>query len=132
MLFTAINNGYDLGEFVFGGTYAFSRNGLEKLRENKLLPMKNVLGADLEEDHFFSMLMVAVGMGLGDLASGDKPFACAWKGLPASPETILNANKKIIHSTRYWGEIKEDEIRKFFRETRQMKSSQTNVVVSIG
>ena len=118
VLFKAIDNGYDLGEFVFGGTYAFSRLGLEKLRDNDLLPMKNVLGADLEEDHFFSMLMVAVGMGLGDLASGDKPFACAWKGLPASPETLLNANKKIIHSTRNWGDFKEEQIRKFFREVR--------------
>ncbi len=128
VLFTAINNGYDLGEFVFGGTYAFSRVGLEKLRDNKLLPMKNVLGADLEEDHFFSMLMVAVGLGLGDLASGDNPFACTWKGLPSSPEAILKANKKIIHSTRYWGDMKEEEIRKFFRGVRQNTSSQADVV----
>jgi len=131
VLFNAINNGYDLGEFVFGGTYAFSSTGLEKLRENNLLPMKKVLGADLEEDHFFSMLMVAIGMGLGDLASGDNPFACAWKGLPASPETILNANKKIIHSTRYWGDMKEEEVRKFFSDTRQMTSPKSNIV-SIG
>ncbi len=119
LLFKAINQGYDLGEFVFGGAYAFSRVGLEKLRDNNLLPMKNVLGADLEEDHFFSMLMVCAGMGLGNLATKDYPFACAWKSLPASPEELLQSDKKIIHSTRLWGEMKEEKIREFFRAKRE-------------
>ena len=126
-MFSAINRGYDLGEFVFGGAYVFSRPGLEKLRDNNLLPMTKVLGADMEEDHFFSMLMVSVGMGLGDLASGNNPFACTWKGLPAHPETILLANKKIIHSTRYWQEMKEDEIRRFFKNKRDNASGKLDV-----
>ena len=127
VLFTAINEGYDLGEFVFGGAYAFSRIGLEKLRDNNLLPMNKVLGADMEEDHFFSLLMVSTGMHLGDLASGENPFACTWKGLPAHPETILQANKKIIHSTRYWQEMKEDEIRKFFKDKRNRATDKLNI-----
>ena len=94
---------------------------LEKLKENGLLPLKNVLGAGLEEDHFFTMLSASVGMDLGDLASGDGPFACTWKGLPASPETLFQANKKIIHSTRFWQEMKEEEIRKYFKDKRQPK-----------
>lgn len=118
-IFEAINQGYELGDLVFGGAYAFSRVGLQKLRDNNLLPMKHVVGGDLEEDHFFTMLMVSVGMGVGDLATGDYPFACTWKGLPVSPETLFQSNKKIIHSTRYWGEMKEEEIRKFFRDKRQ-------------
>jgi hypothetical protein len=127
LLFTAINEGYDLGEFVFGGAYAFSRLGLEKLRDNNLLPMDKVLGADMEEDHFFSLSMVSVGMRLADLASGDAPFACTWRGLPAHPQTILQANKKIIHSTRYWEEMKEDEIRKFFKDKRERASAKLDV-----
>lgn len=122
-IFQAIDQGYDLGEVVFGGAYAFSRIGLEKLRDNDLLPMKNVLGADLEEDHFFTMLMVSVGLGVGDLASGNYPFACTWKSLPASPEILYQANKKIIHSTRFWGEMKEDQIRNFFKGKRQVSMS---------
>jgi hypothetical protein len=123
LIFKAIHQGYELGELIFGGAYTFSRVGLEKLRDNNLLPMKHVVGADLEEDHFFTMLMVSVGMGVGDLATGKAPFACTWKGLPASPETLVQANKKIIHSTRYWEEMKEDEIRKFFRDKRQSAMS---------
>lgn len=129
-IFRAINQGYDLGEVVFGGAYVFSRIGLEKLRDNNLLPIENVLGADLEEDHFFSMLMVSVGLGLGDLATGDYPFACTWKGLPASPEILYQANKKIIHSTRFWGEMKEDQIRKFFKDKRSTRIDNQLIVNS--
>ncbi len=123
LLFKAINQGYEIGELIFGGAYAFSRIGLEKLRENELLPVKNVLGAGLEEDHFFTMLIGSVGLEFGDLAGGEGPFACTWKGLPASPETLHQANKKIIHSTRFWQAIKEEEIREFFRDKRQSKVS---------
>ena len=119
LVFKAVNRGYELGELVFGGTYAFSPIGLEKLRDNELLPLKNLLGADLEEDHFFTMLIVSVGLELGDLASGDLPFACTWRGLPASPETLYEDNKKIIHSTRFWKDIKEEEIRKYFGDKRE-------------
>ena len=118
LIFQAVNHGYELGDLVFGGAYAFSRLGLENLRDHGLLPMKAVHGTELEEDHVFSILISAVGLALGDLASGDQPFACTWRGLPASPETLLISNKKIIHSTRYWQDIREDEIRKFFREQR--------------
>ena len=83
LIFKAISRGYELGEMVFGGAYAFSPIGLEKLRSNGLLPIANLLGADLEEDHFFTMLIAHVGLDRGDLASGELPFACAWKGLPA-------------------------------------------------
>lgn len=118
VLFKAIHQGYELGELVFGGAYAFSRAGLEKLKDHALLPMKNVYGAELEEDHFFTLLIASVGMDRGDLASGELPFACTWKGLPASPETLVVADKKIIHSTRYWTDMNESEIRKYFRDKR--------------
>ena len=119
ILFKALYQEYDLGELVFGGANAWSRSGLEKLREHGLLPLKNVIGADLEEDHFFTMLVGYVGMRFGDLSSGDLPFALVWRGLPASPETLHKANKKIIHSTRFWKDMKEAEIRKYFRDIRE-------------
>jgi hypothetical protein len=123
LLFKAINNGYELGELVFGGAYVFSRTALDTLRYNNLLPLKNVMGARLEEDHFFTLLIVSTGLSLGDLASASGPFACTWKGLPATPENLYSANKKIIHSTRYFGEMKEEEIRSFFESKREPTSS---------
>jgi hypothetical protein len=119
-LFKALYQEYQIGELVFGGANAISRKALEKLRVHGLLPMKNVIGADLEEDHFFTMLVGYVGLRFGNLAFGDdQPFGLTWRGLPASPEALYQAHKKIIHSTRFWKNMQETEIRKYFREIRE-------------
>jgi hypothetical protein len=118
LLFRALYNGYEIGEMVFGGAYFFSRIGLEKLRDNGLLPLTSVRKSDFEEDLFFSLLICSVGLTLGDLASGDLPFGCTWSRLPASPETLYQAQKKIIHSTRLWEDLKEEDIRKYFKSKR--------------
>ncbi len=123
LIFKALNNGYEMGELVFGGAYAFSRNGLEKLRDNGLLPLRNVRGTELEEDHTFSILIYSVGLHLGDLASGNYPFACTWRGLPASPDNLSMSNKKIIHSTRFWKGMKEEEIRNYFKLKMQQENA---------
>jgi hypothetical protein len=130
-LFKAIDNGYELGELVFGGAYIFSRTGLEKLRDEGLLPLKAVKEAALklktgflhqyEEDGFFSMLICSAGLKLGDMATGNLPFGCTWIGLPGSPHTLYRAGKKIIHSTRFWKDLKEEEIRQYFRNKRISK-----------
>jgi hypothetical protein len=124
LLFRAINNGYELGELIFGGAYAFSHSCLETLRKNNLLPLKYVPSAPLEEDHFFTLLVISAGFGVGDLATGGGPFACTWKGLPASPQVLHEANKKIIHSTRFFADMKEDDIRMFFKSKRLAMSTE--------
>ncbi|RZK87714.1 MAG: hypothetical protein EOO62_38780 [Hymenobacter sp.] len=67
--------------------------------------------------------MKAAGLQLGDLAIGDLPFGVAWVGLPASPETLELANKKIIHSTRSWQDMKEADIRQYFKDRRTEDAS---------
>src|SRR5688572_5003287 len=42
-LFKALAQDYEIGELVFGGAYAFSRLGLEKLRDQGVLPVKNLI-----------------------------------------------------------------------------------------
>lgn len=123
-LFRAIYQGYEFGDLIFGGAYAFSRAGLEALRSNGLLPMPNMLGVDLEEDHLFSMLMRSVGMELADLSRHHGPFGCVWKGLPATPEKLCEAGKKIVHSTRYYkNQLREGDIRAFFRAKREAENA---------
>lgn len=116
--FKALANGYELGENVFGGAYFMSELLLQKLNQAKFLPIKNLKNSRLEEDHIFSMLAKVVNMDLGDLASGSLPFGCAHKTLPASPETLYQAGKKIIHSTRAWEDMREQEIRQYFKTIR--------------
>ncbi|HEX8358121.1 MAG TPA: hypothetical protein VF610_11940 [Segetibacter sp.] len=128
LLFKAIDNGYEMGDQLFGGACIFSYNGLNTLRKSGLLPLESVRKASKdnktsfikqhEDDNFFSMLICSLGLELGDLNSGNCPFACTWKGLPASPETLYNSGKKIIHSTREWKDLKEEDIRRYFRNKR--------------
>jgi glycosyltransferase involved in cell wall biosynthesis len=119
LFFKAFYNGYEAGEYVFGGSYFVSEHCLIKLNEAGFLPLHSLGKAILGEDHLFSLLAKVVGLELGDLASGNLPFGLAWKGLPASPEMLLQKNKKIIHSTRKWENMNEADVRGYFKKLRQ-------------
>ncbi len=114
----AISNGYIAGESVFGGAYFMNELCLIKLREEGLLPDYKLKTLNLGEDHLFSLLAKAVGFDLGSLSHKGMPFACAWKGLPAAPDQLYDEGKKIIHSTRYWQDMNENEIRECFSKKR--------------
>lgn len=114
----AIKNGYEVGENVFGGAYFLTPACLIKLKEAGFLPLNNLKKVILGEDHIFSILIKIVGLNLGDLASGNLPFACGWNVLPAPPEILLEKSKKIIHSTRNFRDLREKEIRNFFKRHR--------------
>lgn len=120
LLFQAIKKGYEIGENIFGGAYFMSEACLRKLDEAGYLPKYRLKQSILGEDHLFSLLAHVVGFRLGDLESGNRPFGVAWKGLPASPETLYQRGKKIIHSTRYWENVKEEEIRNYFQKHRRL------------
>ena len=115
----ALKNGYKTGESVFGGAYFMSENLVRCLYEKGFLPNSTFQLLNLGEDHLFSLLAKAHGFTLESLSGNNEPFGCAWKGLPVSPEQLISDNKKIIHSTRYWEDKKESDIRKFFKERRR-------------
>lgn len=117
----AAENGYVAGESVFGGSCFYNHSLLLRLQQHKLLPNKLLGGLNLGEDHIFSLLTKAMGFHLGDLSLPGLPFALAWKELPAAPGQLFEEGKKIIHSTRQWGDMNEDQIRHFFKDKRQSK-----------
>ncbi len=115
----ATRDGFKIATNVFGGANCMSEDCVRKLHEAKLLPMRGLGFTRLQEDHLFGPLVWSVGKRFGDLASGRLPFGCAWVGLPASPQRLVADGKKVIHSIRSWGDMKEPEIRAFFRERRR-------------
>ncbi len=111
-------NGYVLGEHIIGGVAIFNPVLISKLIENGYLMREELRRSVLQVDHIFSLLVKAVGMELGEYGGPEHPVANRWKGLPAHPETLVSTNKKIIHSTRFWEDMKEPEIRAYFRSLR--------------
>ena len=116
--FKALRNGYELGENIQGGAYFFSYQCLKTLQDAGLLPSANLGRVNLGEDLLFSLLVRAIGMELGDLSAHGEPIGCAWKGLPATPLQLHQDGRKIIHSIRFHGDLKEPDIRAYFQKVR--------------
>ncbi len=111
-------NGFKLGDYIFGGSYFMSAECVRRLAERNLLLRKELGRSSLEEDHIFGLLAKAVGLELADFDSGELPMGMEHKGLPYAPHDLVAKKKKVIHSTRRWENLGEEEIRKFFREIR--------------
>lgn len=116
----ALKNGYRTGESVFGGAYFMSRQFLQRLHDRKKLPDYRLRTLNMGEDHLFGLQAKSVGLELGDLSGKGLPFGCAWKGLPVSPEQLVKDGKKIIHSTRQWENLNEEQIRAYFKTRREL------------
>jgi hypothetical protein len=78
-----------------------------------------MLWSKLGEDHIFGLLIYSVGLRHGDLATGSLPMGLRWRGLPCSPQELINKKKKITHSTQFFEGMSERLIREYFRERRQ-------------
>ncbi len=118
LLSRALVNGYETGENVQGGACFISAKCVRRLAEEELLLRKELRRSICDEDYIFPLLVRSIGMELGDFATGDLPMGVRWRGLPCSPQELLARRKKVIHSTRFWENMKEEEIRSFFRELR--------------
>jgi hypothetical protein len=114
----AFANGYNIGENVFGGAYFLSEALLMALDEADLLPVYRLKNSRMEEDHIFSILAKVLKFDIGDLGRDELPFGVYWKRLPASPETLLLKKKKVIHSTRSWENLNEQDIRAYYSALR--------------
>lgn len=115
----AEQNGYEMGEHVLGGAYFMSSSLIEKLASLDLLQSSEFLGSKLEEDQIFGILTYVAGFKLGDFVTGELPMCLKWRGLPLSPEKIVRLGKKIVHSTRFYEKISENEIRTRFKHFRK-------------
>jgi hypothetical protein len=111
-------HGYQPGEHIIGGVSILNPRFIEKLVDQGLLLREELRRSVLQEDHIYSMLVKAVGMDLGEFGGPEHPLANRWKGLPASPQQLVEMGKKVIHSVRFWQDMKEPEIREFFRARR--------------
>jgi len=116
----ARNNGYQLGESIMGGVAVYSRNAVAALEESGALTDSTLARSSLQEDHLFAMHLMAAGFKLGEFAgeAAHLPMGVKHRGLPMAPKDLIRAHKSLVHSTKYFGELSEADIRAQFRAAR--------------
>ncbi len=115
---TARSKGYKIGEHVIGGASILSPKFIQKLSDQGWLLRDEIYRMKLQEDHLFSLLCRAAGMEIGDFGAPGRPMSIAWRGLYEPPQALVDSGKKLIHSTRGYQDIDEEQVRAFFRERR--------------
>lgn len=111
----ARKNGYEDGEHCLGAATFYSRGCLQRFRSLGFLERAELRGSHLGEDHIFGMMVRAAGLNMEDFATAGRPMGLAWKGLPASPATLLAMRKKIVHSVKSFDDLDQGAIRAEFR-----------------
>jgi len=92
---------------------------VRRLYMMNLLERYDLQWLNLHEDQIFGMLTYVTGLRLGDFATGDFPMGIKHQGLPWYPEELIRRGKKITHSTRFFNEMEETEIRLYFKNLRR-------------
>lgn len=117
---SAFINGFRVGDHCQGGSYALSGELLAALdRDGHLDDPLRWLWTPVTDDHTIALLVKALDFQLCDFGGKGGPFACHWRGLPDTPENLLNCGAAIIHSVKDHGKQTEAATRKYFKELRQ-------------
>jgi hypothetical protein len=119
----ARKNGYEDGEHCLGAAAFYSKPCLERFGPLGFLERAEIRNSNLGEDHIFGMMVRAAGLKMEDFATAGRPMGLAWKGLPASPATLLAMRKKIVHSVKSFDDLEQSAIRAEFRRLASGVSS---------
>jgi hypothetical protein len=121
LLVRARRHGYKFGEAIMGGAAVYRYEAVQALHESGLLGRGELAATRLHEDYIFGLCLPAIGYQLGEFGDGfdDLPMGVSWVGLPASPKELMARGKSIIHSTKSYEGMDEDDIRREFRSVRE-------------
>lgn len=111
-------NGYVPGEHALGGGYIHSLKAADGIHARGWFQLPSLAYSNLGEDMIMALITVAAGYRVADFGRPEDPLSMRWRGLPAHPDDLLAQKKLLTHSIRYWGDVKETEIRRIFREAR--------------
>jgi hypothetical protein len=121
LVIRARRNGYKLGDGIMGGAVVYRHEAVRALHEARLLGRAELASTGLHEDYIFGLCLFAIGYHLGEFGDGfdDLPMGVSWIGLPASPTELMRRGKSIVHSTKSFGDMDEEAIRREFRTARE-------------
>jgi hypothetical protein len=107
-------HGYELGAHCLGGAYALAPGVLARTDLFDFRPWIDTW--DCGEDITVSLLVFAAGFRIEGMVDRGEPFGMAFKGLPASPEWLVEHGSSLIHSLKDHEGASEDELRNWFKE----------------
>lgn len=119
LVYKAERHAWQLGQHVLGGALIFTYPYVERVNKAGLLHREELRRAKLQNDHLFSLLAKACGLDLVNFNAPHGPLAVVWRGMPAAPADLVDQGTKLIHSTRFWQNMDEAQIRTFFRARRE-------------
>lgn len=122
-------NGYVYGEHALGGGYIHRLNLADDIHARGWWDMPALAPSRLGEDMIMGLLAVAAGYRNADFGRPADPIAMRWRGLPAHPDDLLAKGKLLTHSVRFWGDLREPEIRSIFRAARTQEKGDQNSFV---
>jgi hypothetical protein len=116
----AKRNGYQLGQYVQGGGWAFSSSLVRALASNALLDDPFLFfHSRLGDDVAVTIMCHAVGLQVFDFNGPGEVFAVVNNGIPDSPEALWRSGYAVVHSVKSDERWSEFEIRKVFSEFRE-------------
>ncbi len=120
--------GWKDGQHILGGTAIYNPRLIEKMVMQTLLKREELGRTFLQIDHINSLLCAACGMKIGFFNIPQASLAVVWRGMPVSPQAVLDQGIKAFHSTRSWKDTErswnEDQIREFFARQRALESAE--------
>jgi hypothetical protein len=115
----ALSQGYELGEYVQGGSYALSGELIRRLGLAGYLDQP-LLWRDIPsgEDVMMGIYTRSVGMSFLSMTGVGEPFAIQYRGLPYPPEVLVKRGHAMTHSVKNDPACSEEKIRAYFKEQR--------------
>ena len=95
------NPSFERGEHIQGGGVAWTPTCLKAVVERSPYPKESLPESVIWEDVYFSTMALYLGFKLGAFTGRQRPFAVAWKDLPASVFMPRRTGKKLIHSIKF-------------------------------
>jgi hypothetical protein len=116
VLVQAVERGYNLGSFCWGGCMVMSRPLLDALRASEAF-RETLVWRDLAlgDDMMISIYCQALGLKMYDVSQTGPQFAVQWGTLPLSCEELSRSKYSVIHSVKG---CQEDAFRAYFRKQR--------------
>ncbi len=112
--------GYRDGDHCQGGGYALSSEAVQAIAargwlDDPRLYRRTALG----EDVMVAMMVAGSGGRLLDFNKPGEVFAVQWRGLPGSPEALVEAGYAVTHSLKSWQGSDEWALRERFLRLRE-------------